>query len=52
MQTSTVVALIVAPLLGGLIWKGLHWPGHVIHDFLWRKLPDGKLRNILLKKVS
>lgn len=51
MQKTTIVALVLAPLLVPLFRWAATFPGKKAHDFLWRKLPDGKLRSILLKKV-
>lgn len=44
-------AALLAPLLGGLIWWLLLAPGKAAYRWLWRKIPDGKLRDLLLKKL-
>jgi len=49
MQTATIVSLIAAPIVGPLIWKVLLWPGKRTHDYLWRRMPDGRLRSLLLR---
>ena len=49
MQKSTIIALVIAPLLGPVIWWLLMWPGRQVRDLLWRKLPEGRLRRVLLK---
>jgi hypothetical protein len=48
MQTSTVIALVAAPILGPLIWWTLTRPGAAIHRYLYRRLPEGRLRRVLL----
>lgn len=49
MQTSTVVAILAVPILGPAIWWLLMWPGKRVRDYLWRKLPEGRMRRVLLK---
>lgn len=51
MQTSTMWALLLAPLLGGLIWYFLLMPGRVLSRYLWKRLPDGRLRRLLFKNT-
>jgi hypothetical protein len=52
MQTSTIVAAVLAPTLGGGIWWLLQRPGKWVSDRLWKRLPEGRLRRVLLKRVS
>lgn len=49
MQTSTVIAILAVPVLGPAIWWLLMWPGKKVRDLLWRKLPEGRLRRVLLR---
>lgn len=51
-MTNTMWAALLAPLIGGVFYWLVTRPGKWAHDWLWRKLPDGKLRDILLKKVD
>lgn len=51
MQNSTLVAAFLAPLLAPVVrWLFLK-PGRMCHDWLWKRLPEGKMRKILLKRV-
>jgi len=50
MQTSTIIAALVAPTLGAGMWWLFQYPGRKIHDYLWVHMPEGPLREILLKK--
>jgi hypothetical protein len=52
MTSQSLWAVVLAPILGPLIWWGLKAPGRAVHDFLWRRLPDGRLRRMLLRKVQ
>lgn len=51
MSTNQWAALL-APILGVAIWKGFFWAAAKVHDYLWVHLPEGKLRKLLLRKVS
>jgi hypothetical protein len=51
MQSSTVWALLLAPLLIPVIRWLFNLPGKTAHDWMWRHLPEGRLRRVLLKKV-
>lgn len=44
--------LLLAPLLAPILWWLYTRPGKWAHDWLWRKLPEGRLRRLLLRKVS
>lgn len=46
-----LVALVLAPIVGPLIWAGFYWVAKKIHDYAWKRLPDGKLRALLLRNV-
>jgi hypothetical protein len=52
MQTSTVIAALLAPSLGGLFWWLVQRPGKLLNDTLWKRLPEGRLRRILLRRVG
>lgn len=52
MQTSTVVAILLAPILGPVLWYGLLLPGRMLSRWLWKSLPEGRLRRILLKDTK
>jgi hypothetical protein len=47
----TLAAIAAAPFLKPVF----HWiaftPGKKVHDFLWKRLPEGRVRRILLRKV-
>lgn len=49
---SKLWAALLAPIIGGAIWWLLLRPGRIVHDWLWRKLPDGRLRRILFQKMD
>lgn len=42
------VAAVAAPFVRYLFLA----PGRAVYRWLWKTLPDGRLRNLLLKKVS
>lgn len=46
------IAIGLAPILGPIIWWILFRPGKIVHNFLWKRLPDGKLRTMLFKEVN
>ena len=52
MQTSTIVAALLAPTLGAAFWWLVQRPGKLLNDLLMKRLPEGKLRRLLLRKVS
>jgi hypothetical protein len=49
-MSSTMWAALLAPLLGPLLWWLLFAPGRVIYRYLWRTMPEGKLRRFLLRE--
>lgn len=49
-MSATLWAAILAPILGPAIWWALFGPGRVVYRFLWRTLPNGKVRDFLLKE--
>ncbi len=51
-MTSTQWAALLAPFIGVLFWWLVMYPGRKLSDFLWKRLPDGKLRSILLRSVG
>jgi hypothetical protein len=50
--TSTQWAALLAPTVGVAIWWALKRPGKLLSDLLWKRLPEGRLRRILLRKVG
>lgn len=52
MEKSTVLAIVLAPILGGLIWYLLLMPGRLISRLAYKHLPDGWLRRTLLRKTG
>lgn len=52
MQPSTTIAIILAPLLGPVIWWFLLYPGKKLMRWVWRKMPYGKLRTLLLTDLT
>jgi len=46
-MSNTMWAILLAPLLTGLLWL----PIRGLTRLAWRKLPDGKLKKILFGKV-
>jgi len=45
MQTGTVWAALLAPVLAPLIYL----PGKLVYRWLWKRMPEGRLRSFLLK---
>jgi hypothetical protein len=45
-MTSTMWAALIAPMVAG----ALYLPGKLVYRYLWRRMPDGKLRDFLLKE--
>ena len=52
MQTTTIIAAVLAPTLGVGIWWVLQRPGKWLSDWAWKRLPEGRLRRVLLRKVN
>lgn len=50
MQTSTIIAALLAPTLGAGFWWLVQWPGKKLNDIAWKHLPEGFWRRVLLKK--
>lgn len=48
MQTTTLVACLVGPVLGPALWWVYTRPGAAVHRVLYKRLPEGRLRRILL----
>jgi hypothetical protein len=44
-MTNTMWAALLAPIVGGVIYL----PGKLVYRWLWKRMPDGKLRTFLLK---
>jgi hypothetical protein len=51
MQNTTVWALLLAPLLTPIYRYVFLLPGRKAHDWIWKNVPEGRLRRLLLKKV-
>lgn len=51
MERTTLIAAVLAPLALPVYRYLFLKPGQVAHDWLWKRLPDGRLRRILLRKV-
>lgn len=47
---ATYLAALLAPILGPLIWWLLFTPGRLLHNWLWRVMPEGRLRRFLLRE--
>jgi hypothetical protein len=45
-------AYLLAPILGPLIWGVLLFPGKRLHNWLWKRLPDGRLRRLLFTRLD
>jgi hypothetical protein len=52
MDSTTALTIVAAPVLVPVAWWFLTRPGKALHNYLWRKLPDGRIRRALLRKVS
>lgn len=52
MERTTLIAIALAPLLAPLYRWVFLTPGRKVSDALWKRLPEGRLRRILLKKVG
>jgi hypothetical protein len=52
MTRTDMIAVALAPLVGGLVWWLFFRAAKFGHDYLWRRLPEGRLRRFLLRKVS
>ena len=50
MQTSTMIAAVVAPTVGAAFWWLVLRPGKLLNEWLWKRLPDGRLRSVLLRR--
>ncbi len=52
MDGTQMLVVATAPIAVPVAWWILTRPGKALHRFLWKRLPDGRLRRILLGKVS
>lgn len=50
MTTETAIAVVLTPILGPLLWWIIWAPAKAAHNYLWRRLPDGRMRRLLLKE--
>jgi hypothetical protein len=46
MTSGTLWAVLLTPVVGGL----LYLPGKLVYRWLWKRMPDGRLREFLLKE--
>ena len=44
--------VLAAPIIAPALWWLLTRPGLALHNWLYRRLPEGRLRRLLLRKVS
>jgi hypothetical protein len=49
MQKTTVIALLLAPILGPILWWAFMLPGRYVSRLIWKHMPDGRLKRILLR---
>lgn len=49
---ASLWAALLAPVLGPLIWWALKAPGRAAYRAVWKHLPDGRLRRLLLRRVQ
>ena len=50
MTKETALAIFLAPLVGTLGWWLIFQPGRWVYRLLYRRLPDGRLRRVLLSE--
>jgi hypothetical protein len=46
---STLIAAILTPILGPLVWWALNLPGKLASRLIWKYMPYGRLRTLLLR---
>ncbi len=51
MHIQTLIAILLAPLLIPLYRWTFMLPGRKAHDWLWKHLPEGRWRRVLLRKI-
>lgn len=51
-MTSTQWAALLTPVVGVGFWWLVMRPGKWLHDYLWKRIPNGKLRKLLLRKIG
>lgn len=51
MQLSTALATALAPIVGGGMWWLYMYPGRKVRTALDKRLPEGRLRRVLLYKI-
>lgn len=52
MDKTQIIAVAIAPIAVPIAWWILTRPGKALHRYLWKRLPEGRLRRALLGKVS
>lgn len=52
MQTSSVIAALLVPTVGAGFWWLVQQPGKSISERLDKRLKNGWLRKILLKRIT
>lgn len=50
-MTTNQWAYLLAPIIGPVIIWIYSRPGALVARLIWKYMPEGKLRNLLLKKV-
>lgn len=50
MSTSTLLAAMLASVLGPVIWGLLQLPGRLAARLVWKYMPYGRLRDLLLRE--
>lgn len=50
MQKTTIIAILLAPILGPVMWYAFMLPGRYVSRLIWKHMPEGRLKRILLKK--
>lgn len=43
--------IILTPILGPILWYALMLPGRLFSRWLWKRIPDGRLRRLLFKNT-
>lgn len=51
-MSTTMWAAVLAPIVGGLFWWAIQQPAKWVHDYLWKRMPEGRFRDFLFKQRS
>jgi hypothetical protein len=52
MDKAVLVAIATFPIVGPIAWWLLTRPGRALHNYLWKRLPEGRIRRMLLREVK